>query len=79
VEYSADGGWSWREAEIVERAPSGKDSWVIWQGAFEMPSGGKVSLRARATDGRGELQIETFSLPQPDGASGWHTVELPSR
>jgi DMSO/TMAO reductase YedYZ molybdopterin-dependent catalytic subunit len=79
VEYSADGGRSWREAEIVERAPSGKDSWVIWQGAFEMPSGGKVSLRARATDGRGELQIETFSLPQPDGASGWHTVELPSR
>jgi DMSO/TMAO reductase YedYZ molybdopterin-dependent catalytic subunit len=76
VEYTADGGRTWRAGEIVERAPVGKDAWVIWQGTFEMPASGKATLRARATDGKGALQIETFSLPQPDGASGWHTVEV---
>jgi DMSO/TMAO reductase YedYZ molybdopterin-dependent catalytic subunit len=76
VEYSADGGRTWRPAEIVERAPSGRDAWVIWRGMFEMPASGKVTLRVRATDGGGARQIETFSLPQPDGASGWHTVEV---
>lgn len=76
VEYSADGGRTWRAAEIVERAPIGRDSWLIWQGTFDLPASGKATLRARATDGTGALQIETFSLPQPDGASGWHTVEV---
>jgi hypothetical protein len=31
---------------------------------------------ARATDGTGELQVEAFSLPQPDGGTGWPSVEI---
>jgi hypothetical protein len=37
-----------------------------------------VKLVARATDGGGEVQTETFSLPQPDGGSGRHTIEVQS-
>jgi hypothetical protein len=31
---------------------------------------------ARATDGDGELQMEAFSLPQPDGSTGWHSLDV---
>ena len=35
--------------------------------------------KQRTTDGTGALQIEAFSLPQPDGSSGWHTVDVRAR
>jgi hypothetical protein len=35
-----------------------------------------VTLMARATDGSGSVQIEPFSLPQPDGSSGWPTIQV---
>jgi DMSO/TMAO reductase YedYZ molybdopterin-dependent catalytic subunit len=76
VEFTADGGKSWQPAEIVDVPKPGKEVWVIWQGTFQMPASGTATLRVRATDGSGELQIEQFSLPQPNGSSGWHTVEV---
>ncbi|HEY3109972.1 MAG TPA: molybdopterin-dependent oxidoreductase [Chloroflexota bacterium] len=76
VEFSADGGKSWQAAEIFQRPEPGGETWVFWQGNFAMPEKGGLTLRSRATDGAGDLQIETFSLPQPNGASGWHTVEV---
>ena len=30
----------------------------------------------RATDGTGQLQPETFNLPQPNGGSGWHSIDV---
>jgi hypothetical protein len=33
-------------------------------------------LVVRATDGTGAIQAETFSLPQPDGGSGRHSIEV---
>ncbi|MDP8924378.1 MAG: molybdopterin-dependent oxidoreductase, partial [Chloroflexota bacterium] len=75
VEFSADGGDEWRVAELIER-PAGRDVWVRWEGAFTLPAGESLTLMARATDGTGELQIEPFSLPQPDGSSGWHSLEV---
>jgi DMSO/TMAO reductase YedYZ molybdopterin-dependent catalytic subunit len=75
VEFSADGGQSWQTAEFLEAA-TGRDVWVRWQGTFNMPSSGDVTLVARATDRTGALQIEAFSLPQPDGGTGWHTTEV---
>jgi DMSO/TMAO reductase YedYZ molybdopterin-dependent catalytic subunit len=76
VEFSADGGKSWQPAEIFQRPEPGGETWVFWQGSFDMPEKGGLTLRSRATDGDGVLQIQTFSLPQPNGASGWHTVEM---
>jgi DMSO/TMAO reductase YedYZ molybdopterin-dependent catalytic subunit len=75
VEFSPDGGRTWHAAQYIE--PSvGRDAWIRWQGQFEVATAGDVTLMARATDGYGEPQIEAFSLPQPDGGSGWHTCEV---
>ena len=75
VEFSPDKGDRWQAAELIE-PPVGQDAWVRWQGRFTVTSGATVTLVARATDGTGALQVEAFSLAEPDGASGWHTVEV---
>jgi DMSO/TMAO reductase YedYZ molybdopterin-dependent catalytic subunit len=75
VEYSADEGSSWHVAELLEPR-AGRDTWVRWEGRFTLPDYARLTLVARATDGLGVLQIEEFSLPQPDGASGWYTTEV---
>ena len=75
VEFSTDGGETWQMADLLEPAP-GPDAWVCWQGTFQVAAGGRARLVARATDGTGELQIEAFSLPQPDGGTGWPSVEV---
>jgi DMSO/TMAO reductase YedYZ molybdopterin-dependent catalytic subunit len=75
VELSTDGGEAWRVAELIDR-PAGRDVWVRWESSFTLLPGATLTLMARATDGTGELQIEPFSLPQPDGSSGWHSLEV---
>jgi DMSO/TMAO reductase YedYZ molybdopterin-dependent catalytic subunit len=73
IEFSADGGETWQDADLIEPA-GGRDAWVRWQSRFTIGKGDEVTLISRATDGRGELQIEQFSLAQPDGAAGWNTI-----
>ena len=73
--YWADGGTSWQAASFVEPQP-GRDAWVRWQGSFRIGSGEILDLVCRATDSTGALQTSTFSLPQPDGGSGWHSVKV---
>jgi DMSO/TMAO reductase YedYZ molybdopterin-dependent catalytic subunit len=77
VEFSADGGESWQQAEILEAAP-GRDTWVRWQGTFRLAPGSRTKLIARATDATGDLQVEPFSLPEPNGGTGWPSVEVQS-
>jgi DMSO/TMAO reductase YedYZ molybdopterin-dependent catalytic subunit len=76
VEVSADGGRTWRIAELLEPVSPGEDRWVRWQAPFMLASGAAVTLQARATDGTGEQQIEAFSLPEPDGGTGWPSVTV---
>ena len=47
-----------------------------WQGSFRLAPGSRTRLIARATDGTGELQVEQFSLPEPNGGTGWPSVEV---
>ena len=75
VEYSSDAGNSWRDAQILEPAP-GPDSWIRWQGSFNFAPGVQTVLMARATDSTGEVQEEAFTLPEPNGGTGWPRVEL---
>ena len=75
VEYSADGGNSWKDAQFLE-TPVGQDAWVRWRGTFDFTPGSKTVLMARATDGSGAVQDEAFTLPEPDGGTGWPRVEL---
>jgi hypothetical protein len=75
VEYSTDGGEAWQVAELIEPQP-GRDAWVRWQGSFVLAPGASLTILARATDGTGEVQPEPFSLPEPNGGSGWHICEV---
>jgi DMSO/TMAO reductase YedYZ molybdopterin-dependent catalytic subunit len=76
VEFSVDAGQTWRDAELIDGPAPGEDRWARWQAQFDLASNLEAKLKARATDGAGQLQIETFSLPQPDGGSGWPQLEV---
>jgi DMSO/TMAO reductase YedYZ molybdopterin-dependent catalytic subunit len=78
VEFSSDGGETWRTADIIDPLP-GNDVWVRWQGRFDLAPGEEATLIARATDISGSLQAEEFSLAQPDGASGWSSITVRSQ
>src|SRR5690606_41368499 len=67
VEYSADGGLTWIEAELKE--PLGPNSWRLWRG-FHRFERGLHTLTARAVDGTGELQDPNPASPWPEGAPG---------
>ncbi len=75
VEVSTNGGKNWQPASFVE-PPLGKDTFVRWEGSFQLAAGQSAALVVRATDSSGQLQQETFNLPQPNGGSGWHSVEV---
>lgn len=70
VEVRIDGG-EWHDAELS--SPLSDSAWVQWRA--ELPiSPGDHQAEVRATDGTGETQTETRSRPDPDGATGWHTI-----
>jgi hypothetical protein len=77
VEYSFDNGSTWQAAAFVEPAV-GQDAWVRWIGRFEVQEGAALTLTARATDGTGATQPMDFSLPQPNGSTGWPMIEIGS-
>jgi hypothetical protein len=37
---------------------------------------GTYQLQVRATDGEGNPQTDELRPPAPDGATGWHTIEV---
>jgi DMSO/TMAO reductase YedYZ molybdopterin-dependent catalytic subunit len=54
VEVSADGGTTWTEARILDKARP--FCWRRWELTWQNPSAGKHRLMARATDSRGRTQ-----------------------
>ena len=75
VQVSSDGGTTWQAAGFVEPAV-GKDAWVRWETSVDVQAGATIRLVARATDGTGALQTSEFTLPAPDGASGWNSIQI---
>lgn len=72
VEVQVDGG-EWTRAELAE-VPS-VDTWVQWAVTLDVSEGDhEVRVRAVGTDG--ETQTSAIARPDPDGATGWHTVEF---
>jgi len=72
VEVRVDAG-AWQEARL-EPVPS-IDTWRLWTLPWDAAPG-RHRLTVRAYDATGAQQDETPRPPLPDGATGWHTVEV---
>jgi DMSO/TMAO reductase YedYZ molybdopterin-dependent catalytic subunit len=72
VEVQIDDG-PWMLAEVSE--PLSESAWVQWKLDSEL-SVGKHVIAVRATDGTGFIQTRANVSPRPNGAEGWHTVEV---
>lgn len=51
------------------------NSWRQWVYAWDA-SPGSYKIRCRATDGTGYTQTSEIRPPAPDGATGWHTIDV---
>ncbi|WP_306204638.1 molybdopterin-dependent oxidoreductase [Actinoplanes sp. RD1] len=72
VEVQVDGG-PWEEATLAATVSS--DTWRQWSYQWQATEGDH-RLRVRATDRNGVTQTSTPAPPAPDGASGWHAIEV---
>ncbi len=75
VEWSADGGRSWREAELLPELTE-VDTWRFWQAEWSPEQAGNATLMVRATDGEGRTQTDEQNPTLPDGATGYHSLEV---
>lgn len=72
VEVQVDEG-PWREARLTDVVS--KNTWVQW--VLDWPATpGEHRVRVRATDATGATQTETPAPVAPDGATGWHHVDV---
>jgi DMSO/TMAO reductase YedYZ molybdopterin-dependent catalytic subunit len=72
VEVRVDDG-PWRPARLAGAV--GDDTWRQWVYEWDAETGDHT-LAVRTTDGAGETQPEERVPPIPDGATGWHTIEV---
>ncbi len=75
VEVRIDGG-AWHKATLADqRSPA---QWRLWRYDWKA-SPGSHRVTVRAVDGKGEPQTAELAAPHPDGASGYHAVEVSVR
>ena len=72
VEVNIDGE-GWLPCRLGEAV--GDESWVQWHREWT-PTAGRHRIQVRATDGDGFTQSEREVPPAPNGAEGWHTVNV---
>lgn len=72
VEVRIDGG-PWQPAELATAV--GTTTWRQFQTSVVLPPG-RHTIESRATDGTGATQPEVRTRPAPNGADGWHTIEI---
>jgi DMSO/TMAO reductase YedYZ molybdopterin-dependent catalytic subunit len=72
VEVRVDDG-PWQPARLAGQPT--KDAWRQWVLEWDARLGSHT-LTVRATDGDGRLQTSQQAPPAPNGASGWHTVQV---
>jgi DMSO/TMAO reductase YedYZ molybdopterin-dependent catalytic subunit len=63
----------WYEAQLS--TPISDATWVQWVHGWDATAG-QHRLTVRATDGGGALQDENRTRPAPDGARGWHSIDV---
>jgi len=74
VEVRVDQAGEWHRAELAA-APS-KDTWRQWRWTWTGAPAGDHTLECRATDVTGYTQTPERLDVIPDGATGWHAVNL---
>jgi hypothetical protein len=74
VEISANGGAMWHDATLLP--PLSEQSWRFWQWAWQPSAPGRYMLVVRAVDSSGVLQIGEVRPGVPNGATGWHSVQV---
>ncbi|GLH97972.1 molybdopterin-dependent oxidoreductase [Phytohabitans aurantiacus] len=72
VEVRVDGG-PWQAATLARTVSI--DTWVQWSWQWQATRG-EHTLQVRATDTEGAVQPEEQRPPDPDGATGWHSVDV---
>jgi hypothetical protein len=75
VEVRVDGG-PWQSAALG--GALSEDSWRQWSWTWPATPGLHL-LEVRATDRTGEVQTERYAPTAPDGASGYHAIEVQVR
>jgi len=66
----------WLPAQLAET--TGPDTWRQWRYEWAAVPG-KHRLTVRATDANGKLQTANEAQPMPDGATGYHSIEVKVR
>lgn len=75
VEVSTDDGETWQEARITEEPNPDGVAWSLWQ--YDWPAeAGQHTLVVRMVGKDGSVQTDETASPIPDGASGWHKVDV---
>ena len=75
VEVSTDGGVTWKSASIKD--PLSKYTWVLWTAGFTPATAqGNYRIVVRATDKTGKVQTAEVRPPFPDGATGYHMINI---
>lgn len=72
VEVRIDGG-SWQRAELAPAIST--DTWLQWRLPWTAESGAH-SIECRAISADGETQTSEPAAPAPDGAQGWHRIDV---
>lgn len=72
VEVMIDGG-GWQQAQLS--TPISADTWVQWRLPWDAPKGDHT-LAVRAIGADGEVQTSRVADVLPDGATGYHTIQV---
>ncbi len=75
VQVQVDGG-AWQDAELA--TTPNIDTWVQWRTTIRVDEGDH-QVRVRAIDLDGEVQTGAVADVLPDGATGWHTIDITAK
>jgi DMSO/TMAO reductase YedYZ molybdopterin-dependent catalytic subunit len=75
VEVQIDQG-PWQPAQLAGAV--GPDTWRQWKFDWNATSG-QHTITVRATDADGKLQVADYAPPAPNGATGYHQVQVKVR
>ncbi len=74
VEVSTDGGETWSQAMLKDSLS--KYTWILWDTEWIPKEDGRHAIKVRATDKAGRVQTSQLRGTYPDGATGYHVIDV---